>query len=343
MKKPPLQDRRSFLKAMGGSTAMAAALPVLFNQQQAAAAPPDAAGANHPGYSAGRFALEIDNTFAGWLLGAEGGHAVGEVITELFGPGKFMRKQVSGYTFEDILISFDTLSPALLNVVQRTLNLEKTRVEGAIVTVDENSKVLSRLMFYGALITEINFPALDAASGDAVKMTVKLAPEFVQRMPGSGSLASPPPAITAQRRWLASNFRLAIDGLDCSSVSRVEALTVRQIPYPGPGGGPGPGPTAVEFPDVVLTLSEYSAPKFYKWHEDYVINGGNGNAYEKAGTLSWLDLNGKELGSLSLKGLGVFKVAPVKPEPGTGAVRLVEVEMYCEEINVKPGGVPVPR
>lgn len=322
---------------------MAAALPVLFNQQQATAAPPGAAGANPSAYGPGRFALEIDNTFAGWLHGAEGGHAVGEVITELFGPGKFMRKRVSGHTFEDIIVSFDSLSPALLNVVQRTLNLEKVRVDGAIVAVDGNSKVMSRLMFYGALITEINFPALDAGSSEAVKMTVKLVPEFVQRIPGSGSLVSPAPAITAQRRWLASNFRLAIDGLDCSSVSRIEALTVRQIPYPGWGGGPGPEPTAVEFPDLVLTIPDRDAAKFYKWHEDYVINGGNGSAYEKAGTLSWLDQNGKELGSLSLKSLGVFKVAPVNPEPGTGTVRSVKAEMYCEEINIKPGGAPVPQ
>jgi hypothetical protein len=91
-------------------------------------------------------------------------------------------------------------------------------------------QIVSRLTFTNALITEIGFPALDAASKDAAKMTIKLSPEYTRYTVTSSGEVIPKPDSQAQKKWLSSNFRLRIDGLaaDTREVIKLEALVFKQ-------------------------------------------------------------------------------------------------------------------
>ena len=53
--------------------------------------------------------------------------------------------------------------------------------------LDFDRKERERATFTDAVVTEIGFPALDAASKDAFVLTVRIAPERVERKGGSGA------------------------------------------------------------------------------------------------------------------------------------------------------------
>src|SRR5205085_9115636 len=105
------------------------------------------------------------------------------------------------------------------------------------------------------------FPALDAASKDAAKMTIKIDTGHGQEVhPKDGGMVQGGQPLSKQKMWLPSNFRLRIDGLEepCTRVNKVEAIVVRQ------GGST---------PNLVITLPESHAALFHKWHEEFVLRG----------------------------------------------------------------------
>ena len=68
---------------------------------------------------------------------------------------------------------------------------------------------------------------MDGASKDAAYLTLKFAPEYTAGRPRHpGKLRAP--LKTNQKLWVPSNFRVAIDGLDCTRVIRVDSFTVKQ-------------------------------------------------------------------------------------------------------------------
>ena len=101
-------------------------------------------------------------------------------------------------------------------------------------------------------------------------------------------------------------------------------------------------PTSVEIPNLVITLAESHADEFYRWHEDFVIKGNNGEDREKGGTLEYLTPNLQEvLFTLHFYHLGVFKVSPDKVEASAEPIRRLKVEMYCEDIKFDFSGAAI--
>jgi hypothetical protein len=167
-------------------------------------------------------------------------------------------------------------------------------------------------------------PKLDASSKDSALMTIKFAPETTQRQKPTGETLKACGSGTAQKKWLAANFRFSIDGLDCKKVNKVEGFTLQQIAAPG-------AHPRLEVPDLAVTLPEADAESFFAWHEDFVING---NAGEKNGTLEYLAPNlGQTLFTIQFENLGIFSLAPEKGQPNSDTIRRVTAEMYCEAIS----------
>jgi len=142
-----------------------------------------------------------------------------------------------------------------------------------------------------------------------------------------------------QKKWLPSNFKLHIDGLDgaCSRVNKIEAITVKQKVVENPVGELRDfqkEPAVLEIPNLVITFPESHSEEFYKWHEDFVIKGNNGDDKEKNGSLEFLTPNLSEvLFTITFKHLGVFKLTPEKVESASENLRRLKAEMYCEEME----------
>ena len=92
-----------------------------------------------------------------------------------------------------------------------------------------------------------------------------------------------------QKVWLPSNFKITIDGLDCTKVRTVDSLTVKQPAIKDDIGiTREPQKQAqgrLEFPNLTITLAESSAESWFAWFEDFVIKGNNGDSNEKTGSI----------------------------------------------------------
>lgn len=289
-------------------------------------------------YAAGKYALELDGRVVGWLHSAEGGQAVADVVTEEFGDDWLQKKHIGNVKYEEITVTVaDGMSRELFQWVRDFTQNKAGRKNGAIIAADYTYSEISRLEFHNAVITELGLPALDAASKDAAKMTIKFAPEYTRMNAGSGKKL----AIDAkgQKKWLPANFRLRIDGLEeaSSRVSKIEAFTIKQKVAANAAGelrDYEKEPAKVEIPNLVITFPESYAKPLYDWHEDFVIRGNNSEEQEKGGTLEYLAPNMTDvLYTITFKHLGIFKLTPDKMEAGTEQIRRVKAEMYCEEMT----------
>jgi T4-like virus tail tube protein gp19 len=301
-------------------------------------------------YVARKYSLELDAFNAGWVESAEGGAAMADVIEEKAGPDHIVRKHIAGVKYEDITVNCGTgMSKALYDWISDTLQGNYVRKNGALVAVDYNFKPESRLSFHNGLIHEVGFPALDGSSKDAAKLTLKIAPEYTrQESPtagggGGGGLAGKG---GQQKKWLCSNFRLKLDGLDCTRVNRIEPLVPTTVIVENAVGelrDYQKEPAHVDVPDLVVTLADRDAQDFYTWHEDFVIRGNSGQDKEKSGTLELLAPNLQEvLFTLSFSGVGIYKLASPKADTSETIPR-VTASMYCEEMKFVVGtGVAAP-
>ena len=291
----------------------------------------------------GKFAVEIDgNTPAGWVFKAEGGHAKAEVILEKVGNDHIAKKHIGGVSYEEISIACGSgMSRGIYDWIKKSFDHDYQRKTGSIITADFNANELSRLNFSGALISEIGFPALDAGNNkEPCKISLKLKPESTRYVAGGGA------KITGgafsndqakQKQWLTSSFRLRIGGMDCTRVSKIEALTIKQKNVDNPCGEVRDAqcePATLEIPNLVITLPEANAPEFFKWHQSFVIDGVNSDGEEHTGTLEFLTADKKDtLFTITFEHLGIFKISPDSNESGSEKVRNVKVEMYCENMK----------
>lgn len=296
-------------------------------------------------YVAGKYGLDIGGVMAGWVWSAEGGHATSDVVSEKLGPDHTIRKHLAGVKYEDISIQCGTgMSRNFYEWLNASFKHDYQRKDGAIIAADYNYKEHSRLTFYRGLITEVGFPALDAASKDACKVSVKISPEMTEQKftQGGGSALSGVTDVK-QKKWMPSNFRLSIDGLldGCSRVNKIEALTFKQKVVENPVGEQRSyekEPASLEIPNLVITFPESHAQEFYAWHKSFIIDGNNGDNAEKNGSLVYLTPDLKEtLFTINFSHLGIFKLTSEKVESGSENIRRVKAEMYCEEMSVDPG------
>jgi hypothetical protein len=298
-------------------------------------------GLSNRATTAGHFGLELSGNFAGWVSSADGGMGAAEVISEKLGSDHFVRKHISGVKYDDITLVCGTgMSEQFYKWIKKSFELDSQRVSGAIIGANFDMKEVSRLSFMDALVAEYSLPALDASAKDPARMTVKIHPEHTRTQwpTGKDTVASTIDA-RKQKQWLASNFRLSIDGLEdaCRVVSKVEPLSVRQKNVDHAIGDLRDyqqEPATLEFSNLVISLAESASRPFFDWHKEFVLDGNCGEAQERTATLEMLASDRTTvLFKVDLAGLGIFKLTPDKLDAGGEQIRRVKVEMYCESMT----------
>jgi len=139
--------------------------------------------------------------------------------------------------------------------------------------------------------------------------------------------------------WLASNFKLEIDGLDTSRVIRIDPIQFKQPVAASDVGKlrqPSKQPAATELENLRITLSEAGADSWRSWHEDFVIKGNSSDKNERAGRLLLLAPNLKdELARIDLSNLGIIAL---RPRVSPAGVSQLEAELYVERLALSVGG-----
>jgi hypothetical protein len=296
-------------------------------------------------YTSGRFAVEIEGIDAGWVYSVEGGHPSADVVQEKLGPEHSVKKHIGGLKYDDITITCGTgMSKGFWETLHKSFTDDFKRFDGTIFYADYDGKIRKTVDFHGAPITEIGFPALDAASKDAAKLTLKLSPEWTKtRFHKGGESLNGRFQIdpSKQKQWSPANFRLDIDGLHdaCSRVNKIDAITLKQKVAQNQVGESrdySVEPCAIEVPNLVITTPESHARKLYRWREEFLERGNNTEEHEKHGTLEYLTSDLKDvLFSIDMHHLGVFKMTPDKGDALGESISRVKVEMYVEHMKMK--------
>lgn len=285
-----------------------------------------------------RYALELEGSAVGWLNSVSGGTPYADVTQDHESSDPYLRKHLAGVKYEDITITTGAdMSAAFYDWLKDALDGKAQRKNGAIVAVDYNGHVTQRLAFTDAVVTEVDLPALDASSKDAAKLTVKITPETTRRASVKNETVIVP--TTSQKQWLASNFRLSIDGLDnaTSRVNKIEAIVVKQkmikdqnhsheaISEVGP----------IDASNLTFTLPDSDAGAIYDWVDDFIVQGDNSSDAEKDGTLEFLAPDMKTvLFQFKLGHLGIFRLSAGEAETSSNAIRQATASMYVEEITL---------
>jgi hypothetical protein len=306
---------------------------------------------NDRGFGISKYGIELQHTMAGFVKEVSGGEATADVIAEKLGSDWLTKKHLGPLKYEEVNFKCGTgMSSQIYEWIKTGFNQTshtRGREDGAILFADFDNTEVSRLTWTAGLITEFGMPALDASSKDSAMMTIKFSPETTRKTWGGGGKLAFPADAAKQKKWLPSNFRIRIDGCEigCAKVNKIEALTVKQKVTDNSIGeirDYQKEPTSVDVPNLVITLAESHADEFYRWHEDFVIKGNNGQDAEKGGTLEYLTPNLQEvLFTLHFFQLGVFKVTPDKVEASAEPIRRLKVEMYCEDIKFDFAGAAI--
>lgn len=288
-------------------------------------------------YVSGNFYLELDGIKCGFLKSVDGGGITAEVIQEPSGPSYFVKKHIGQPKYEDFTIQLGfSMTKGVYDWIAANWNMNYQRKNGAIVACDRNLAAKAKREFYNSLITETTIPTCDGSSKEPQYMTIKFSPEYTRFAAASGN-ASGEFGKNEQKMWLPSNFRLQIDGLDCTRVNKVESFTVKQTVQTddiGDARDYAKEPGKLEFPNIKITMAEVTSQQWVDWHKQFVIEGHNDESFEKSGSLTFLSPDrAVELAKVEFFNLGIFKIQPDKAEANADQIKRVTAELYCERMT----------
>jgi hypothetical protein len=286
-------------------------------------------------YVSGNYFLILNGVKTGFIKSVDGGGISAEVINEPAGPSSFVKKHIGQPKYEDFAIQVGfSNSKELYEWISQAWSMKYTRVSGSIISADYTLEAKSERQFSSALLTETTIPAMDGSSKEPAYMTLKFAPESTRLVKSSGKLTADK---MVQKVFLPSNFRLQIDGLDCSKVNKIESFTVKQTTAKdniGDARDSQRQPGKLNFPNLKITMAEVTAQSFLDWHDSFVIKGNNDDSKERKGSLTLLSPDRKtELLTIEFFNMGIFRIQPDKAQANADQIKRITVELYVERMT----------
>jgi len=284
-------------------------------------------------FTAGAFLVSVDGGGAALVSSVEGGNTLGQVLAA---GGAIPNKRLTGQVL---------VQPMKIRFAPGTaLELEKwlgdgllpgvRRSSGEVKLLDSTGKSASRRTFQTAGIQTLTIPALDGTSKAPLSLTVGVKPSSTTYETDSSAAAKINPK---GKTALEANFRLSIDGVDTTSVAKIDSLTITQV-LSATGV-----PQSVEVSNLVVSLAANSSAGWFSWFDDMLAAGDNSDVEEREGKIEFLGSNRQEvLGTVELHGLGLISIGAeradgwVTKKGAASASERVKAEMYCERVSYKP-------
>ena len=289
---------------------------------------------------AGYYQLNLDGIDVGIVQKVGGGSIKAEVAKIPQSTLHLIKNQIGNLTYEDFNLQCGlAMGSPFKDWVKASLDSAHIYKNGDIQQADFNRKVQQIREFKNALITEVGFPAADAAAKDVAYLTVKFAVETTRLKAGGGEVLNKPNNMN-QTMFRPENFRLVIDGLEqtCAKVSKIDALTVKQTVARDNIGDARDYeliPGKLEMPNLKITFNENVVEPMAAWHQTFVIDGKNDVSQEKNGRLEFLSADrSKVLLALEFKGLGIFNLSRGDATNNDDKLSNCTAEFYCDELSI---------
>jgi phage tail-like protein len=302
-------------------------------------------------FTGGQFMLELDGSPAGFVTSIDGGHFKADEVKYQTGVGEYLNlvtKYPGKPKYEDITFTIGMVNaPDFWKWVKATVENKPERRNGAIVVYDYKMRERQRRTFFGALITEIGFPALDATSKNVATMTIKISPERLRFADGDGShrggVSYAQNELSKQKRWLTSNFNFALDRFkgDASlKNSKIEGFTIKQAVMANPIGRmleTHKYAGSVETPNIQASFPQSAVKPWVDWYEKCVRHG-NYIGELTTGTIEYLDSDrGNALMTLHLENVGLTSLEFEKLEAHKEGIVKAKASLYVEKIRFEKG------
>jgi hypothetical protein len=292
-------------------------------------------------YTAGHFELLIDgHASTAYLKSVDGGFTKAQLIDEPVGPANERIKHTSVVEIDPFTIDFG-ISGAndILRWIQGSWNKKYGRRNGVVSHANFNLKKTFEHEFREALITETSFPALDGSSKEAAYMKIKIQPEFVRTKKLAGSEMAQGNMGQKQKMWMASGFRLNIDGIDeMKYTNKIDAFTIKQSVkkfYVGQERFPQIEPTKIEFPHITGTIALEYADKLMEWHEKYVMKGQSDNKAQKTGSIEFLTpQRDKTIFSINMYEVGLMSLQVLPSQANQDQIKRLKFELYVGRMDL---------
>ncbi len=303
-------------------------------------------GVGKRAYVASHFALEVgdgtNNAVIGFVRSVDGGGIKAEMLTHQQGVNTDLWRQIGKPKFDDITVQVGMgMSERFWKWIKAFFGRELMRQNGAILGADFGYVERTRRTFREALISEVQLPAVDGSVKDPCYMTVKIAPEQLAYEGGTQKKISCPPGLkTPQKKWLASNFRLQLEGFDngLKRVAKVDGFTIKQqiLDYHyGQARLPTKMPGRMDIPNLTFYVPEVDSQVFVDAVKKRVVDGDVVSGGKKTGALTYLASDMTDLCTVSLKGVDVLSCEPEKFEASSENIHRVKVLLQVEAMDFK--------
>jgi hypothetical protein len=279
-------------------------------------------------YISGYQLLEINGQSAGFVHTVEGGYPYAEAVIKPLPTGE-ADKEPGETRWTPIVVTFGPGSEQpLYDWVTAMINGSQSPTDGVVIFLAYDLRQRWRLEFDQAVITQLQLPALSAASKEAAYMTMTITPLVTRRVVETSVVTVPPPSA---QKVLSSSFQLSVVGLDTHRVTAIEPIVLTQ-PIP-PTGPPTPaGPVDVGNIRFTAPLGDLDGARV--WLDDFVVGRNYGPNAERTGTLAMLSANRTTtLFRFDLTGLGILRLEPRRFRTGAEAIESADVELYCEQVT----------
>jgi hypothetical protein len=263
--------------------------------------------------TAGVVGLEVDGKMVP-ISKCSGGEAVADVATQ------GAHKQISNTHCEPLVVEVD---PALVMPWISDMMAGKGKpLNFSVVRAGADRKVHSRTQMVNALLTQVEFMALDAESKAPFSCTLTFQPERAQE---DGKVGDVLPGEPKAKRAMAGTFRVSLSGQDLP-VMKVGPITARA----GSAAGAGKRVTAggLEVGNLTLTVGESGAGALLSWYKAAVVEGKNRETKDVVVELSGPDMKTSLL-KLEAKGVGI--IAARRQYAAADARQEIAFEAFVEQ------------
>jgi len=297
-------------------------------------------------YAGSRFQLTVDGKFPGYVYKFSGGDATAEVVESKLGALNVVKKNIGTIKYDEL--SFEmavSMGKVMLDWIQQSWNGSYIKKDIEVAIADANGNIQMTKTLTGCLITSVKFSACDASNKENGKMTIKVKPDMSRITVGGGGKVKGDLGKSLAKNWLCSNFRWEVAGCDTKETLKVDELEFTQKVADVACGEQREYinvPATVTWPNIKWTVQAHSGAKtHYDWYKQMVIEGLNDpDANERTAALHFLSPDRKkELGSINFFNVGITKFKYSDPEAGKEKAQTVEMEAYCEKMELKVDAV----
>jgi len=292
-------------------------------------------------YTSGHFLFVLDGApTTAWLKSVDGGTVKGSIVTENVGVDAVQIKHLSTVEIDPLSLELAmSASSPIFGWIQDSWKRKFNRRNGAVIHANFDFRSELTQTFMNALITETTFPALDADDTKPAYLSVKLQPEHLELAATDGAPIVGLEGRGKEKLWAPSMFSIEIDGINCTHVSKIDAITVKQSVkrmYLGNNRYPEIEPTGIEFPNITLTLSAAHAHDFIEWHRAMVVHGDKELKQERQGIIEFLDPEGGNLPlfTIQLHNVGIASLGIEKSQANDDSIKRCKVELYVDSLDL---------